>query len=165
MSAELNILSAYGNGSNVSAPPTAQPILQIYLTDLPTPTAYEIHSGGQVVQSGKWNSGIGYEYNIPLTGLTEGTYKFTAVVYFTSQNPVTTNSATLTIQPNATGFTATQNVNASLSNLTTLQKAGITAGVFSAFGLAGFLLYAHHTGKQSGMHLGYGIEKLLRGNK
>jgi len=153
MTAELTIQSLYGNGATLTLPTDAKGTeLQIYLTDLPTPKSYELYINGALTTATTWNSTIAYQQDIPLTGLAEGTYNFSATVFFSAYpNVATTNTATLKIL-NSSTFSATTNMATSTSGATTVEsttpaptislaeKVAIGIGVVGAIGIGAYIL-------------------------
>jgi len=153
MTAELTIQSLYGNGATLTLPSDASGTeLQIYLTDLPTPKSYELYINGTLATATTWNSTIAYQQDIPLTGLTAGTYNFSSTVFFSAYpNVATTNTATLTISSPST-FSATTNIATSVSGTTTTEsttpaptlslaeKVAIGIGVAGAIGIGAYIL-------------------------
>ncbi len=150
MTAELTIKSPYGDGTNLTLPTSSGGQLSIMLTDLPTPSTYQLYVNGNMAQYGAWNSGIAYELNIPLTNLTAGTYTFKAIIAFagvSGQPDSTTNTATLTVvTPDAFpsvvasnniihGTTAPPETTTPSISLTMPEKVGIGVGVAGLIGI------------------------------
>lgn len=125
--------------------------LRIFLTDLPEPTGYAIYVNGSLASQSSWNSGIGYEENIPITGLSAGTYTFEAKVFFNNHSTITTNTVKLEITPTTSSFKstavaqvekeATSSVKVSNNDLIAV-GLGLTA--VAVAGGVGYYLYKKH---------------------
>jgi hypothetical protein len=143
MSAELQLMSLYGNGSSITLPDTAKATIRLFLTDLPQPSSYELYMDGKLVQATKWNSGIGYEENIPVNSLADGTYTFQAKIYFPTEPPVTTNTGTLTVTDPTTFTQVASSAGMSVKPAPSLnlpEEVAIAIGSIATIGLAVYLV-------------------------
>lgn len=126
MTAELQLISLYGTSTSgdvaLSLPVSATATVRLYLTDLPEPESFELYMNGKLVTTSSWNSGVGYEYNIPLANLSAGTYTFYADIFFKYNPEETTNTGTLTI----VGASSYPDVVASLNSSANSAKETVT---------------------------------------
>lgn len=162
----MEIVSNQGTTTNATLVEGTNATLRMFLTDLPQPSSFNLYANGTLVEESAWNSGIAYEYNIPLKTTAVDDYSFHAEIYFagTGDAPVTTNTAVLKViaTPSSSLLSSTSNstlspdlVSSSSSStvptLTLGQKIGIGIGIATAIGVASYFVI-HPKGLQQFMN-------------